>query len=334
MSAADRPPTQVDVAREAGVSRALVSIAYRGVKGITPETRQRIFDVGDAMGYRPNVVAARLASKYSSTIGVFLLDLYNEIFADIYEGIRSVITAESQHVVLTIGSSTGERDGEGLRNLQLARADVVIAAGLMMPDDEIAAHNAITPIVSTARQVPGVHSVYSDDLEGGRQAVAHLWGLGHRRIAHIASPRRQGYEGRRIGYESAMAAHGLPPLVVEADYNQRAAAAAARELLDLADPPTAIFANNDVAALGVLDVLFERDLVPGRDLSVVGYDNTPVAQLPAISLTSIDLHAKALGVAAANVALRRIESADLPEQNQSSPPELVVRRSTQPPRLR
>ncbi|GAB3609013.1 LacI family DNA-binding transcriptional regulator [Humibacter ginsengiterrae] len=332
MTDIERPPTQLDVAQAAGVSRALVSIAFRGVKGISPETRDHILTVAERMGYRPNAVAARLASKHTVTIGVFLLDLYNEIFADMYEGIRSVTEEGNHHVVLAIGASGGHRDTPAMDNLLRARADVIIAGGLMLPDETIQRLNRSAPIVNVARAVPEIDSVYPDDIDGALQAVEHLYKLGHRRIAHIASPARQGYTGRRTGYEQAMWGHKLAPLTVAAEYNQESAARVAAQLLSLEDPPTAIFANNDVAALGVLDVLDAMGLRVGEDVSVVGYDNTPVAHLPAISLTSIDLHAKQLGVDAARIALQRVADPMSEPQHLSSKPELVVRRSTQPPR--
>lgn len=329
MSPSDRSLTMDDVAREAGVSRSLVSIAFRGVKGVSPEMRQHIFDVADRLGYRPNVVASRLASKNVVTIGVFLLDLYNAIFADIYEGVRSVLTDQNQHVVLAIGSAGGERDTEALDNLLRARANVVIAAGLMLPDDAIQGLSRMAPIVSTARAIPGIDSAFSDDVHGATRAVEHLFSLGHERVAHLASPRRQGYMGRRAGYEASMRNRGLQPLVVEVEYTQASAAREASRLLDLDEPPTAIFANNDMAALGVMDALYARGLRPGEDLSIVGYDNTQIAHLPAVSLTSVDLHAVSLGVSAAQLAVQRLAHPSRDPQQISSRPELVVRRSTQ-----
>ncbi|SJM71785.1 transcriptional regulator, LacI family [Gulosibacter sp. 10] len=313
------------------MSRALVSIAYRGVKGISPETREHIFEVAKQLGYRPNGVAARLASRYTATIGVFLFDLYNEVFADIFEGVRSVTAEEGRPLVLSVGSRDGSREREGLEMLQNARADVIIAAGLMLPDAAVTKVGETTPVVSASRSIPGIDSAFASDEAGAELAVAHLHELGHRRIAHIASPPRQGYLGRKAGYERSMLVRGLAPLVREADYSQESAAVAAASLLDLAEPPTAIFANNDIAALGVIDVLSERGLRAGADLSIVGYDDTPVARLPTVSLTSVDLHAQRLGAVAAELALRRLSEPAAAIEQRSIDPELIPRGSTTAP---
>jgi DNA-binding LacI/PurR family transcriptional regulator len=328
-----KSPTMDDVAREAGVSRALVSIALRGANGVSDSSRAHILKVAKRMGYRPNAVAARLASKTSLTVGVFLLDLYNYVFADIYEGIRSVISNSGRHIVLAIGSADATRDVEAMESLLESRVGVVIAAGLQLPDREVQRFARATPLVSTTRAVPGIDSALCDDQAGAQLAVSHLHALGHRRIAHLASPQRDGYQGRRRGYQAAMADRGLAPLVVEVEYTQAAAAEATTRLLALAEPPSAIFANNDVAALGVMDALDAGGLVVGEDVSVVGYDNTPVAQLPAVSLTSVDQHTALLGRNAAELALRRAARPDEAIEHRTSQPELVVRRSSRPPRF-
>lgn len=323
--------TMEDVAREAGVSRALVSIAYRGVAGVSEESKLRIFAAADRLGYRPNRIAARLASRQTSTIGVFLLDLRNDVFADMFDGIREVADSRGKHLVLSVGQIDGKRDLAALDSLARSRVDVVIAAGLLLPDADVLKFARAIPLVSAARGIAGVDSVCSDNTLGAQAAVRHLLGLGHRRIAFLANPQTDGYLDRQRGYRELMAEHGLEPHVVPSAYSREQAARDIGPALDAAVPPTAVFAHNDQAALGVLDALASRGLRAPQDVSVVGYDNTAVSRAPGTSLTTVDIHGHGLGAAAVETALRRIQNPGEPATTVVSLPSLVVRGTTAPP---
>lgn len=317
-----------DVAREAGVSRALVSIAYRGVSGVSSETRARIIAAGNQLGYVPNRVAAQLASKGGNVIGVFLQDLHNEVFADVYDGIRAVTAERGLHLVIAVGEIDGGLDRESLETLLAGRVDVIIAAGLILSDDELGDFGKRVPLVSVSRTVPGVDSVASDDERGAGLATNHLIDLGHRRIAFLANPQTDGYLGRQLGFERTMVEHGLVPRVHPTTYSREQAAVDAGHLLDAPEAPTAILAHNDHTALGVLDALAIRQLVPGVDVSVVGYDNTSASQAPGSALTSVDVHSVDLGQRAARMALDRLAKPSRRATYDVSEPTLVIRAST------
>lgn len=322
--------TMEDVAREAGVSRALVSIAYRGVTGVSDATRDRILEVGTALGYVPNNIAARLAGKGGDTVGVYLQDLHNEIFADIFDGIRNGVEDAGLQFVLSVGAIDGSLDTSSLETLIASRVDVLIAAGLLAADGEIQRASHRVPIVSVARAVPGVDSVFSNNLAGSRIATTHLIELGHLRIAFLANPQTDGYLDRQSGYEATMRDHGLRPIVVPTTYSRQRASADAGALLDSANRPTAIFAHNDRTALGVLDALQERGLIPGTDVSVVGYDNTSASRAPGSALTTVDIHSVQLGEQATRLAMRRLEAPAVKFEHVMLEPTLVVRESTGP----
>jgi DNA-binding LacI/PurR family transcriptional regulator len=319
-----------DVARAAGVSRALVSIAFRGVPGVGEETKRRIFAAADSLGYRPNRIASRLASKTSSTVGVFLLDLRNDVFADMFDGIRDVIEAAGKHLVLSIGEINGRMDQEALESLARSRVDVVIAAGLLLPDADVATFSSSVPVVSAARLIPGVDSVGSDNWQGAKAATEHLRALGHTRIAFLANPQTDGYLDRQRGYCEVMKESGLTPLIVASSYSRGLAARDIGPLLDSPDRPTAVFAHNDQAASGVLDAMADRDLSAPGDLSVVGYDNTAVSQAPGTWLTTVDIHGHDLGRSAARLALSRLDDPHMPPVHTSSLPTLLVRGTSGP----
>lgn len=322
--------TMEDVARRVGVSRALVSLAYRDLPGVSEETRDRILRAGRDLGYTPNQVAARLAGHGGTTIGVFLLDLYNDLYADLFEGTRQVADAAGKHLVLGVGDIDGSRDAAILETLSQSRVDVVVALGLLLPDAEVQATARRVPMVCVLRGVLGIDSVVSDNAYGARLATEHLLGFGHRRIAFLANPPSDGYTDRRRSYAQTMRDAGLEPQIVETTYSREVAARDAGALLDGGDAPTAIFAHNDQAALGALDALVSRGLAPGRDVSVVGYDNSSVSRSPGSALTTVDVDGVSLGRAAAELALRRIARPDAPPEWRTSFPSLVVRASTGP----
>lgn len=329
---AARDVTMADVARAAGVSRQLVSIALRGAPGVGAETKEHILATARRLGYHRNALASRLASRSADVVGLYLQDLRNEVFADVHDGLRETIAAEGLPLVLGVGVAGSAEDRSGLRTLIAARVGVLVAAGVVMPDAELLQLAERIPLVMVSRAVPGLDSVYSDDTLGARKATEHLLKLGHRRIAHVAAPDGDGYRGRRRAYEACMASAGLAPQVVVANYSRVAAAQAVGPLLDGDDAPTAVFCHNDTAALGVMDALASRGLALGEDVSLVGYDDSEAARLPAISLTSVDLHAQEMGRRAGEVAVQRLRTPGAPVVDESSRPTLVVRGSTAPPR--
>ncbi|GAA4676760.1 LacI family DNA-binding transcriptional regulator [Frondihabitans cladoniiphilus] len=326
--------TMEDVARRAGVSRSLVSIAYRGVPGVSDETRDAIFEAARAIGYTPNSIASRLASRNRESVGFYLLDLRNSVYVDVFDGVREVTGERGTTVVLGVGETHGSEDRAGLTALMSSQADVIIATGLLLPDAEILELSRQRPLVSVTRQVPGVDSVSSDDEAGATLVTEHLLALGHRRIAHLAAPDIGGRSPRADAYARTMRKAGLEPRMLTAGFTQSSASAAARSLLSSPAPgerPTAIFATNDVTALGVIEAAHELGLRIPRDLSVAGYDDTAAAALAPISLTSVDQDARSLGRLAASAAFARLASPSAPVVARVQQPTLRPRRSTAPP---
>lgn len=327
-----RPATQSDVAREVGVSRTLVSFAFRGAPGVSGETKEAIFEAARRLGYRPNAVAADLARKHRSAVGLYLMDIRNEVYADILSGVRMALPQDGNRLILSVSRSVDGVDGGALESLIEARVGIIIAATLLDPDERVLELAQIVPLVSVTRPVAGVDSVYSDDVAGARAATEHLLSLGHRRVAHLAGPIYDGHIARRQSYEKTMRDAGLKPQTLAADdFTQEAGQRAATLLLTQAERPTAIFTHNDQLALGAREAAYGLGLsIPG-DLSLVGYDNSRTAKLHGIDLTSVDLHAIALGQAAGTIALERLNDPEAPVADKRLTPELVVRDSTAPP---
>ena len=324
-----RPVTQGDVAEEVGVSRALVSLAFRGAPGVSQESRRTILEAARRMGYRHNVVAADLATKTRSTIGLYLLDFRNEVYADVYRGVRDSLERKGNRVVLTVSDADEPTDQQAMSSLIEARVGVIIAATLMLPDVEVRAIAQSVPVVSVARRVAGVDSVYADDEVGATAATTYLLDLGHRRIAHVTVVEYEGHQLRRRAYEATMQKAGMiPQTVVAPGYSQDAAERTARGILSVTDRPTAVFAHNDEMALGVREAAHSLGLSIPRDLSLIGYDNSRVARLHGIDLTSVDQHARRLGQDAGAAALARMRLEHGPPLDARHKPDLVVRSST------
>lgn len=329
-----KPVTMADVAREAGVSRALVSMAFRGVPGVNEQTRVRILETADRLGYRFNWVASRLASRATSTLGVYLLDLRQDVYADMFDGVREVAERHEKYLVLAVGAGDGRRDERALDSLAQSRVDIVIATGLLLPDEQVRAYARSVPLVSVARMVDGVDSVHSDNLLGARLATQHLVELGHRRILFLSNPQTDGYLDRQRGYVAVMEHAGAEPWIVPSHYSRQQAAVDISPALDVspARRPTAIFAHNDQAALGVLDAMAVRGLRTPDDISLIGYDNTELSRTPVTALTTVDIRGHELGREAALVALSRLANPEGPPMVRSSDPELIVRATTGAPR--
>jgi DNA-binding LacI/PurR family transcriptional regulator len=324
-----RPVTQEDVARALGVSRTLVSFAFRGAPGVGKQTRLSILETAERMGYEPNAAAAELASRRSSAVGLYFLDIQNDVYIDIFNGVREVMDARQHRLVLSVAPEG--RSAGPLVPLIQARTGIVIAATLLESDEEIQELSRRVPIINVARRVEGTDSVFSDDLAGARLATEHLIGLGHTRITHLACPARQGQTERRTAYEETMRLGGLTPHVLEtADNSREAAEHTAFELLRRPDRPTAVFAHNDELALGVREAALRLGLGVPWDLSLVGYDNSRTARLRGIELTSVDLQAAELGRTAARAAIARLSDPLMPPIHTGTKPTLISRASVAP----
>ncbi|QRZ62662.1 LacI family DNA-binding transcriptional regulator [Rothia sp. ZJ932] len=317
-----------DVAKEAGVSRALVSLAYRNAPGVSTQTRQRILSVGEKLGYVHNTIAAQLATRTKRTVGVFIPDLHNDVFADIHDGIHARIQEGDSRLVLSVGKPDGSLDEKSLRSLQETQSDVIIALGLTLPDKIVTQYARKCPIVIVERQVAGLDAVTANSRLGGRMATEHLLSLGCKNIVFLMNPPLDGYYERLDGYKEAMREAALDPVTVQSTYLRSDARQVTHQLLDSGSKPDAILSHNDRSALGVLDALIERGLRPGVDIAVMGYDNTEASAAPGTSLSTVDIRGFELGRIAAGIALERIARPIEKPQIRVLDPQLVLRQTT------
>lgn len=322
-------PTIRSVAARAGVSKSLVSLVLQDSPKVSPERRALVLAAMDDLGYRPDPLARSLAERRTRTVGVLLDDLRNPWFVDVLDGLRPVLVAGGLRPVL--GDTWS--DPHAARTFAELRVDGLVVVGTL-PDvsavEDVAAQ-VPTVLAGTRDEVEGaVDVVANDDSTGVRLVVEHLLGLGHRRIAHVAGAGDVG-RIRRTAFEAAVRGAGAEPVVETADMTEDAGHRAGLALLGRADRPTAVLAANDLSAMGVLAAADELGLsVPG-DVSVAGYDDTSLARLRAVSLTSVDNAAREVGRIAAGKLLARMEEPGEPGGLVLVPPRLVVRSSTAAP---
>jgi DNA-binding LacI/PurR family transcriptional regulator len=328
--------TMDDVATRAGVSRALVSLVMRDSPKVSEKRRERVLRAAGELGYRPNAMARGLASRRTRTVGVLLNELHNPFYAEIMDGIDEA-AAEHDYRVL-IGTSGRRSRGEqaALESFLELRADGLLLVGARLPTREILAVARTTPVVLVARGIQSsfVDSIKNDERAGARLVVSHLVGLGHRRIAHVDGGSGAGAGARREGYRQAMREHGLGNgiRIVSGDYTDSAGIRAAARLLEDGELPTAVFAANDLVAAGLIDRLEDGGLRVPDDISVVGYDNTYLAALHHMSLTTVDQPRPHMGRRAMEALVERMEGRRSTAVHERVRPSLVVRTSTGPPR--
>lgn len=322
--------TMAEVAARAGVSRALVSLVVRESPLVSEPKRQAVLRAIEELGYRHNQIASRLAAKSTRTIGLQLLDLHNTVYAQLHDGLAPVVAGAGFQLLLVAGSPDPGREHAAIDSLVKLRVDGLLLAGFTGDAEQLHRLAGGTPVVVINRpfRAAGVDAVYGDDGLGAERAVDHLVALGHERIAHIASPERIPYPHRRQGYLRAMARHGLPELLLEAEMTEAGGWDAVQVLWSQPEPPSAILAHNDVAAAGAVSALQARGVpVPG-EVSVVGYDNTRLSAVAHGGLTTVDLHAHEQGAVAGRLLLERLAEPDREPRARVVEPTLVERGST------
>jgi DNA-binding LacI/PurR family transcriptional regulator len=329
-----RAPTMADVAADAGVSRALVSIVFRDQPGASEATRRRVRSSAERLGYAPDHRARLLSRSRTRLIGV-VFGLQQEFHGEVVEALYAAAAPCGYEVALS-GSAPGRDEGTAVASLLSYRCEALVLVGSSVTSSALAELAARVPLVVVARKVavPTGDAVRTDDVEGGLLATRHLLDLGHRRILHLDGGRASGSRERRRGYRRAMDAADPPrkPRVAFGGLTEEEGALAAERMLaeqrrGRRRLPTGIVAFNDRCALGLLTTFRAHGLdVPG-DVSVVGYDDSRVARLPWVDLTTIRQDTTLLASEAVRRAVQRIESPG-PPRDVVVPPELIVRGTT------
>ncbi|MGY1731683.1 LacI family DNA-binding transcriptional regulator [Geodermatophilus sp. SYSU D01045] len=328
-----RRPRLADVAAEAGVSPATASLVLRGAPGPSDATRERVLGAAARLGYRPDRAASLLARRRSRLIGV-LMDVRSTFHAQLVEDLHEA--AEEHGYDLVLSTVTRTRDEErAVETLLDSRCEALLLLGPEAPAARLGALDRQLPVVAVGRPVPsaGVDVVRAADDEGVALAVDHLVALGHRRIVHVDGGRGVIASARRRGYREAMRRHGLDGhlRVVAGDHGEAAGARAARTLFGPGERPTAVVAYNDASAVGLLDALLRAGVAVPGEVSVVGYDDSPLSRLAHVDLTTVSQESRELVRHAVAAVVERLDGGRTEHREVVVPPRLVVRGTTAAP---
>ncbi|MFK0004232.1 LacI family DNA-binding transcriptional regulator [Paenarthrobacter sp. NPDC090522] len=326
-----RRPTLYDVATQAGVSPSLVSLFLKDPERVSAKRRDAVHHAITELGYRPSRAATTLASNRTKSIGLVIDDYRNLWFVDLLRGMESVLSEPGYQVTLADSRPGENRIKEATDGLLAMHVDALVIAA--EPSESMLARTWAPTVVAGWRQgVPaGADLITNDDDLGGAMATNHLLHLGHTRIGHLS-----GHDGasahRRAGFRRAMETAGADAVVAESGgTSEEDGYASACWLLDHHPDTTAIFAANDTMALGAFAALKARGLSVPSDVSVIGYDNSPLAKSRYLDLTSIDNRSDVVGMDAARRLLARLEDDSLQPERTLIEPALVLRSTTTAP---
>ncbi len=328
-----------EIAALAGVSKPTVSKVMNGQPGVAARTRERVERVIAERGYVRHGAARALSAGRAGSVNLVVKELDNAYFTEVIRGVEETLERAGLSMVLTATHDEARRHRRWMARVVEHGTDGAI---LVLPDEhfahveELRRHGIPVALVDArGESPPGVPSVGATNFAGGFAATEHLLSLGHQRIAMVGGPTFKSTRERIAGYRTALQEAGVPPdpllekpggFVAETGYE------AARALLRAPDPPTAIFAGNDLQAIGVYRALYELGLHTPDDVSVVGFDDLPLARLLTPALSTVRQPVREMGALATKMLLGIIAEETLESTRVELATSLIVRESSAPPR--
>ncbi|GLX93398.1 substrate-binding domain-containing protein [Herbidospora sp. NBRC 101105] len=330
-----RRPSILLVAQAAGVSATTVSHTLNGRRPVAAETRRRVLEAIDRLGYRPNVLARGLRTNRSQTIGLVIPDITNPFYPALARGLQDVLRPAGYDEI--ISNTDGDRDMERAAIEQMIARQVdglAFAVFHTHAEDLLPVIEAGLPVVRLGgvQVQEGVDLVHSDDEGGAAEATRYLLEAGYRRIGFVCGPRAEGPAAERVsGYRLALASAGIeadPRLVVHTSFSRSGGAGGTSWLLGLAEPPDAVLCANDIMALGALDAAAARGLRIPADLAVMGFDDIEAASLVSPRLTTMANPAREIGRACGERLLARLSGTVAESSTETIIPARLVRRES------
>ncbi|MFB0537887.1 MAG: LacI family DNA-binding transcriptional regulator [Anaerolineae bacterium] len=323
-----------DVAHRAGVSPTTVSHVINETRFVSEELRARVLEAMEELNYQPSAVARSLRRKETQTIGMIVPDSTNPFFAEVARGIEDTSFGQGYSVILCNSDGDMEKEQFYINVLVEKRVDgiIFVAAGGSAQHLRSLLERDM-PLVIVDREIAGVEvdSVLTDNLQGGYLATKHLIELGHRRIGCIAGPSDLTPSAERVtGYKRALAEHNLvvnEHLIRKGDFQYESGCEAVREFLTMDEPPTAVFACNDLMAVGAISGVRKRGWRVPEDLAIVGFDDIALASFTNPPLTTIAQPKYEIGILAAQMLMERIKDETMPPRRHLLETTLVVRES-------
>jgi DNA-binding LacI/PurR family transcriptional regulator len=322
-----------DIARAAQVAPSTVSRALRTDPRISEETTALILRLAQEMGYTPSLAARHLVTQQTNTIGLVISTISDLFVGDVVIGVEQTARNHGYSVFLMSSYRDAKREEEAVRSLHERWTDGIIVTGSQIDDGYLARPSRLALPIVLINCPTYPYSISTDNVAGARDAVMHLVQLGHRRIGYIANPgSQQANLDRAAGYKAVLTHHKLPPdddLIVEGDGTLAGGKQAARRLLGLSQPPTALFCFNDMTAIGALSAICEAGLRAPEDCSVIGFDDLELAAYCCPPLTTVRQHRDQLGQHAMNMLHQLIQGCG-DVKPKILPAKLVVRETTGP----
>lgn len=327
-----------DIARDLGISTVTVSKVLRGNHDISEKTRARVLKRMQELNYKPNMLARGLASGRTYTVGLVVPDLVHPFFAEFAKALAGTLREAQMALLLASSEENPDLEQQEIRTLLARNVDVLLIASCQsqlksfyeLGDEK-------TPFLLVDRNFPylSAHFVGSDDYEIGRIATEHLIAAGRRRIAHIGGRIMSPSVERLRGYRDALRRHELDSpeerIVTRErveELGDEAGYQAMLELLKLRDRPDAVYCYNDLTAIGAMEAARSAGLSVPNDVAFVGTGNLRYAKYLRVPLTSIDQQPEVLGARTGELALKIMETPELPSATVLLPPRLVVRQSS------
>ncbi|HTE43459.1 MAG TPA: LacI family DNA-binding transcriptional regulator [Steroidobacteraceae bacterium] len=325
--------TLKDVAREARVSMASVSRAINGTGAVTPEIRTRILEAASRLHYVPNSGAQSLMTRRTRMIGVLLPRFHGEFFSELIRGIDAAARARGLHLLVSTAHDAVAETGDALRAM-IGRVD---GALVMLPHVDgrfirETIHTALPMVLLSTADADHTHtSVYVDNYGGACALMRHLIAIGCKRIVHIAGPAENMDAQERLrGYRDTLAEllPNAPEYLLQGDFNEDSGYKAGQLLLSTSGRPDAVFAANDMMAIGCMSALLDAGLQLPRDMAVVGFDDIPTAKFVRPPLTTVRVKIADLGARALDQLAEVIDNPnEVGPHMQTVPAELVIRAS-------
>ncbi len=333
-------PTMAEIAAIAGVSKPTVSKVMNGQPGVASRTRERVERVIAERGYVRHGAARALSAGRTGAVNLVVKELDNPYFAEIIRGVEETLERAGLSMILTATHDEERRHRRWMARVIEYGTDGAI---LVLPDEQVAhlellrSRGIPMALVDDRGEIPpDVASVGATNFAGGFAATEHLVSLGHRRIAIIGGPSFKSTRERVAGYRTALQEAGVevdPRLHQPGGFVAETGYEATRNLLGLPEPPTAIFAGNDMQAMGVYKALYEAGMRAPEDVSVIGFDDLPISRLLTPALTTVRQPVRGMGVLATQMLLRIIAGERLETRRVEVATSLVIRESTGPPKI-
>jgi Transcriptional regulators len=318
-----------DVAARAGVSPATVSRVFTQPDAVAVETRRRVMAAAEELRYAPHPVARSLARGRTGNLGIVVPDIANAFSAVITKAVQQEARRDG-YALFVAGSDELAEDEEQWARAMAPQVDGLLLVSPLMPDASVRELADLAPVVLTNRLLDGIPAVLTDATEATGHAVEHLYALGHREIAYLAGPASYSNTIRLRGYRETCDRLGIGAVELGPFYARFSAGVRAADLV-LATSATAVVAYNDEVAVGVVNRLADRGLRVPDDLSVVGFDDTSLAEMVTPRLTTVRLPAAEVGRIAVRILLDVIGGRDgTAHRPLGLPAELIIRSSTGP----